>query len=457
VHRIQSRRTVPPEQIQSSSSSSLSGKKPGRKLPARKPEVRRRLIRIFVVGMLCLHALFFIDLRERILRGYPDFTVFYTAGTILREGMRRQLYDPHIQYQVQQVFTGGLIESRRGPLPYIHPPLEAVVFLPLTLLPYRQAFMAWDLLNILGLFAVAITLRRHLHVLRAIPPWEFVLGFLAFFPVFLCLLQGQDSILLLLLCTLGFSALKRESDFLAGGWFGLALFKFQFIIPIILLIAFWKRRRTALGFAAVAGVWALLSVGLVGWQGMLAYPRFVLQIARAPALGGVPPELMPNLRGLIEGWSFNSVSGSPVSAVLAGLVLVLSAVLLGFAAIRGRLVSRDHLEVGFSLAVVVAVLTSWHTNAHDLCLLLLPLVLLTDYGWTTLANFSGRKAALLIPSLPLLISPLWIVLWLENKNINLMAIPLLWSVWQISKEATRAGSVLGIARGAPTPERSAAG
>jgi hypothetical protein len=190
---------------------------------------------------------------------------------------------------------------------------------------------------------------------------------------------------------------------------------------------------------------------------MLAYPRFVLQIARAPAMGGVPPELMPNLRGLIEGWSFNSVSGSPVSAVLSGLVLVLSAVLLGFAAIRGRLFSRDHLEVGFSLAVVVAVLTSWHTNAHDLCLLLLPLVLLTDYGWTSLRNFSGRKAALLIPSLPLLISPLWIVLWLENKNINLMAIPLLWSVWQISKEATRAGSVLGIARGAPTPERSGAG
>ena len=80
--------------------------------------------------MLCLHALFFINLRERILRGYPDFTVFYTAGTIVREGMRHQLYDPHIQYQVQQVFTGGLIESRRGPLPYIHPPLEAVVFLP---------------------------------------------------------------------------------------------------------------------------------------------------------------------------------------------------------------------------------------------------------------------------------------------------------------------------------------
>lgn len=407
--------------------------------------------------MLCLHALFFVNLRERILRGYPDFTVFYTAGTILRQGMRHQLYDPHIQYQVQQVFTDGPTESRRGPLPYIHPPLEAVVFLPLTLLPYRQAFVAWDLLNILGLFGVAVTLRRHLHVLRAIPPWEFVLGFLAFFPVFLCLLQGQDSIPLLLLCTLGFSALKRESDFLAGGWFGLALFKFQFIIPMILLIAFWRRKRAALGFAVVACVWALLSVGLVGWQGMLAYPKYVLQIAKSPGLGGVPPELMPNLRGLIEGWSFNSVSGSLVSPVLAGVVLLLCALLLGFAAIKSRLASRDHLEVAFSLAVVVAVLTGWHSNAHDLCLLLLPLVLLTDYGWTALANLPGRKAALLIPALPLLISPLWFVLWLEGSNINLMAIPLLWSVWQIGKEATRIGSVRGVTPARLTPERPAAG
>jgi hypothetical protein len=135
----------------------------------------------------------------------------------------------------------------------------------------------------------------------------------------------------------------------------------------------------------------------------------------------------------------------------------LSALLLGFVAIKGRLASRDHLELGFSLAVVVAVLISWHTNAHDLCLLLLPLVLLTDYGWTTLANFPSRKAALLIPSLPLLISPLWFVLWLENSNINLMAIPLLWSAWQISKEATRIGSARGVTSDGVTPERSAPG
>ena len=82
---------------------------------------------------------------------------------------------------------------------------------------------------------------------------------------------------------------------------------------------------------------------------------------------------------------------------------------------------------------------------------------IADYCCTTLANLPGRKAALLIPSLPLLVSPLWIVLWLENSNINLMAIPLLWSVWQISKEATRTGSVSGTTPSGVTAKHSAAG
>ena len=420
-----------------------------------KPQVRRRLIRLFVAGMLCLHLLFFVNLRERILRGYPDFTVFYTAGKILREGLRHQLYDPHVQYRVQQEFTGSLIELRRGPLPYIHPPLEAVVFLPLTFLPYRQAFVTWDLLNLIALLGVAATLRRTLQAQLAIPLWEFVLGFLAFFPVFLCLLQGQDSILLLLLCTLGWSALQRESDFLAGGWFGLGLFKFQLVIPLILLIAFWKRKRAAWGFVAVACVWAILSIVLVGWDGLLAYPRYVLQIAQAPSLGGEPPELMPNLRGLLEGWSFqenaNAISGSSLAVSLNGIVLALSILLLGFAAIKGKLGAKNQFDIAFSLAVVVAALVSWHTNAHDLSLLLLPIVLLADYARTSLRNSPARIALLVIPALPLFISPLWFVLWLENRNINLMAIPLLWSVWQISREATRAGESQKLKPDAPVP------
>ena len=184
-------------------------------MPAIGSKSRRRLLRIFIAGMLCLHLLFFINLRERIKRGYPDFTVFYTAATILREGFGHQLYDEHVQYEVQKSSVGQ-IPSRHGPLPYIHPPFEALIFVPLSWLPYAQAFAVWDLLNLIALFGIALLLRRSVNTLRLIPPWEFVIGSLAFFPVFGCFLQGQDSILLLLLCVLGFNSLMRESDCACG-------------------------------------------------------------------------------------------------------------------------------------------------------------------------------------------------------------------------------------------------
>src|SRR5208282_5954771 len=121
-------------------------------------------------------------------------TVFYTAATILRNGHGHQLYDARTQYEAQKSFTGE-ISSRRGPLPYIHPPFEALIFLPLTLLPYHRAFLAWDLLNVAALFGAALLLGRSVSTLRLIPPWEFVIACVAFFPVFAGLLQGQDSIL----------------------------------------------------------------------------------------------------------------------------------------------------------------------------------------------------------------------------------------------------------------------
>jgi Glycosyltransferase family 87 len=382
--------------------------------------------------MLCAHLLVFYNLREPIQQGYPDFSVFYTAATMLRQGLGRDLYDWKVQYQVQKE-SAGKIASRRGPLPYIHPPFEALLFLPLTLVPYRLAFILWDLLNGIALFAVALILRRRLHALQGIPSWEFVLGFLAFFPVFAALLQGQDSILLLLLVTLGFEALKRRADFAAGCWFGLGAFKFQLIVPLVLLLILWRRRRAGAGFVVTSLALALLSVALVGWQQMLQYPAHILQIVRSPGLGGVPPGLMPNLRGLVE-WGPSPLA----SAIRIEIAIAASAALFLFGAASGDSFSSRPFELRFSLAVVIAVLVSWHTNAHDLSLLILPLVLLADYSQSFLKTAPKRKLTLMLPALPLLVSPLWVALWLKSAKLNLISVLLLWWCWEIGREITRA-------------------
>jgi hypothetical protein len=387
---------------------------------------------VFVLGMLWFNLLFFFRTREGIKRGYPDFTIFYTAGTILREGLGRQLYSRDVQYEVQERFAGH-IAFRRGPLPYNHPPFEAPLFVPLTLLPYPQAFAAWDLMNVTALFGVALLLRRSVGALRLIPPWKFVLGSIAFNPVFACLFQGQDSILMLLFCALSFNALKKKADLLGGGWLALAAFKFQFIVPIVLLLFIWRRRRVALGFAAVALALALISLGLVGVGSMLRYPGYVLQIAKTPSLGGVPAEFLPNLHGLTTGWP-GPLSGGAGAALAA----VTSIVVFLFAAWKGRASAHPaKLELQFSLAIVASGLIAWQTNTHDLSLLVLPLVFITDHCLQSTTQRPVKRFDLLLPTLPLLISPLWLVLWLGIAKVNLMAIPLLWWTWKIGRELSR--------------------
>jgi Glycosyltransferase family 87 len=396
------------------------------------PKSRRRLLCVFALGMLWFNLLFFFRTREGIKRGYPDFTIFYTAGTILREGLGRQLYSRDVQYEIQQRFAGH-IAFRQGPLPYNHPPFEAPLFVPLTLLPYPQAFAAWDLMNVAALFGVAWLLRRSVGALHLIPPWKFVLGSIAFNPVFACLFQGQDSILMLLFCALSFNALKKKADLLGGGWLALAAFKFQFIVPIVLLLFIWRRRRVALGFGAVALVLALISLGLVGVGSMLQYPGYVLQIAKTPSLGGVPAEFLPNLHGLATGWP-GPLSGG-AGAALAALTSIM---VFLFAAWKGRPPAHPaKLELQFSLAIVVSGLIAWQTNAHDLSLLVLPLVFITDHCLQSTTPGTVKRFDLLLPTLPLLISPLWLVLWLGIAKVNLMAIPLLWWTWKIGKEFSR--------------------
>ncbi|MGC1225755.1 MAG: glycosyltransferase family 87 protein, partial [Candidatus Sulfotelmatobacter sp.] len=308
-------------------------------------------------------------MRQRIARAYPDFTILYTAGKLLREGAGGQLYGPQAQLRVQEKLAE--IPHRRGPLPYNHPPFEGLIFVPLALLPYGWAFTAWDVLSLVLFTAIVLWLQRSVGMLRLVPAWELIIGLLAFFPVFACLLQGQDSILQLLLCTAGFLALKRESDVAAGCWFALALFKPQFIVPLVLLLALWKRSRVLIGFIPASIGLALVSAALVGWRELALYPAYVLRGTQPGVFGAVPPELMANLRGLALGFP------SVIPRALGLMLLVLASILLlVLAAILGRRnIKPQTLGLQFSLGIAVSILVSGHTNAHDYCLLVLAMVL----------------------------------------------------------------------------------
>ena len=197
---------------------------------------------LYLAGMVMIHALVFWSVRESVRKGYSDFTIYYCAGTIVRQGLGHQLYDNITQFNVQREFSPE-VAIRLDALPYNHPPFEAVFFAPFSYVSYPFAFELWTLANLAMLISLPFMLLPELSHLQDYPPPFWVLAGLGFFPIFFALLQGQDAILLLFLYTLAFICLRKNRNLFAGGWLALGLFKPHLILPFIFLLLVQGRKK----------------------------------------------------------------------------------------------------------------------------------------------------------------------------------------------------------------------
>jgi len=298
--------------------------------------------------------------------GYQDFTIFYCAGRMVRSGQSHSLYDLSAQYRAQLEFAPN-VSIRQAALPYNHPPFEALLFVPFTLLGYWPAYVIWSVFSLTLLIVSLVVLRSRFPPLAAIPPWIFGLTACSFFPVAMGIIQGQDVILFLLLFVFTVICLDKGKEVLAGAVLGVGIFRPQLAVPLLMLFAL-RRWRVLVGFAPIALILAGISFAMTGWQGPYNYVRFVLHLERTggSALGS---ELLPNLRGLIDNLPGLGDSGSRVA-----LVVLCSLAVFVVAALKIARGQESILPVS-SLAAVATILVSFHSLVHDLSLLL-PLVLL---------------------------------------------------------------------------------
>jgi hypothetical protein len=387
--------------------------------------------KFYVAGVLLIHLLVVWNARDLIWKGYPDFTIYYTAGTMLREGMGHVLYDDAAQFRVQQVFAPQ-VATRLGALPFNHPPFEAVLFVPLSYLPYRVAYLLWTFVNLTMLAVLPMLLRPYVPLLCTRPPVAWTVASLAFFPIFFALLQGQDAILLLSLYAMAFVSWKKERMVSAGAWLACGMFKFHLVLPFLLLMLIQEkragaRRRQLIGFFGVGLILGAVSIAAVGVRQMLFYPHYVLGLEKTMAMGAIMPSDMPNLRGILY------LMASRVRGFDA-LVILLSAAAYFLAAWIGGSADRDsgdalkddlkndgrNDDLRFSLAVFATVLVSYHGLGYDLCVLTLPVLLVAGQlgGKIRLVSRSGLAigAGLAI----LLFSPLALVLLMRYNRLALL-------------------------------------
>jgi hypothetical protein len=292
-----------------------------------------------------------------------DFTNFYAAATIVRQGHGHELYRAETQEPVLKSLGGRTLDL------FLHPPFEAAALVPLTFLGFERAYAVWTLFNLalLGLLpflfagGISFVARR---------PYLGLVGF-AFTPVAVGLALGQDSILVLFVISAAYVLCARKRAFAGGLVLALATVKFQYVLTLVLFLLLTRRLRVVQGFVLGAAALTLASLLVTGPAGLVEYFRFVHQFNVHDGYGSLRPALMVNLRGLLAGMGWRT--HARLYSTLASLLFVAFGVVCSRWA---RMLQNDGLI--FSLFVAIALVASPYAYFQDATTLLLPVFLVMD-------------------------------------------------------------------------------
>ena len=313
--------------------------------------------------------------------GHADFRQLYTAGYMVRTGAAAQLYD----YAAQLRFQNLLVAREDLALPFIRPAYAALLYVPLSRLSFKAAYLVFLGVNIALLTLCWVLLRSRTRKLSQIYPWLPAGLFLAYIPIAAALLQEQDSVLLLTIFVIAAISLDQGRDMTAGLLVGAGLFKLQIVLPIAALFLLWRRWRFSLGFFVSAVATGLASIWVVGQHASWSYTQSLLTHTHSSQLPNILHsyplnlQLMANIHGLVDGL----FAGRVPSAWLFAITFLLSCSVFIFAAIHGSgLPGAEPLY----LAITTSVLVSYYLLIHDLSVLLLPILVF-------FARFIGAEAS----------------------------------------------------------------
>jgi len=363
-----------------------------------------------VVVPALLLAVLWIPMREVGLGASADFVQFYAAGKIVVSGQGARLYDANLQSDIERQ-----VAQHVEPILFNHPPFEALVYAPLAHFGFSTAFAIWTFLNLSLLGAAFFLLRVYG------PPFglaeRLLLLAVAFYPVLATMIQGQDSLWILLAYVAAFLALKRGHDFSSGMFLGIAFIKPQLVVPFALLMLLRGRWRFFLGLVLAAAILAAVSILVVGPSVALQYPPMLLHMndqAHA-ATFHLFPESMPNLRGL-----FTLVFGASLTPFVLSALLALASLAVLILAWRS-VVRWSSFDLSFSLMLVTTLLVSFHLLLHDLSLLILPVFLFLNFLHIHRTSWATSKILRVTPFVLLFLTIL-IVQSLHQRNFSLAAV-----------------------------------
>ena len=405
---------------------------------------RLPLTRIALLLLLVLQAALYGLIWYRLLGDRSlwtmDFISFYSAGRLARAGESASVYDVDALTVTQQAVlqSQGYITNI-----FNHPPYLLPVLALLAVDDYVLSYILWSLIRLIPLLACGWLIQRFL--LRsgwdAASAWLGALGCILFYPLFLSLLGGQDTVFTLLGLLVWMFAFVEGRHALSG--LGLALAS---LVPSIggALALPWilSQRRKAVPFLVGGLGLGLYTLLLIGVDGIRNFVR-MLGISSQSNSYGLNPDAMYNLLGILR----RALPSMPLGTARLVAWAVVGLIILVLCVSWWRLgrLQPEHMAI----AVLGVTFASPHLHVHTLSVLILPLLCLLVVLWSR-----GRHhlALLFIPALStfLLLLSLLKPGWDYPFYYGLMALLAAALTWSL-----RAPSALPAPREEPDRQREA--
>jgi hypothetical protein len=291
-----------------------------------------------------------------------DFVGFYLGFRMAWDGHYRDMYDLGTQARYQSL----ILPEEKEPPVYPRPPFLAAAFAPLALLPLRTAFVIWVAVGFVLLAGCSAW------AWRRFGDDALIWGALSF-PAFTGIAFGQDSSLMLAIAVAGYSLAERGRDFAAGAVWGLALIKFNLLLPLPLAMLAARRWRMLGGFSATGGLLASWSVVAVGIDGLRLYARLLENTNLTRLHSG--PRYMMNLESIAANFPLRG-DWFPILGAAAALAI-------GLLALRHAPLWR-----WTSAAWMASLLVAPHVYVYNGAILLLPTwlaIFQSTSRWTRIA------------------------------------------------------------------------
>jgi alpha-1,2-mannosyltransferase len=320
-----------------------------------------------VIGWLSVAAFVGLGPSNRSLFGplkWADFAHFYTLGHVARTRSTALLYDGSALHARQVALVAD--SSDEGFLP-VYGPQTALLFAPLSLLPYFTAGLLWALAT-MAIYACVVWLAWR-PARRVLPDRVFLIAAaLAFPPIWQLILHGQTTAVVLVAFTAGWAALEADRRVLAGLALSLIAIKPQFglvLAPVALLAGEW---RLIAGVLVGVCVQALAVVIVFGVSALAAYAS---AISRLPALTDA---LEPNAYKMHSLRSLTHMLPGRADAIAWGILSVAVIAATGWVWRRPQ---AWRLRLG--VLVMASALVNPHLTIYDVTVLALPIIWIG--GW----------------------------------------------------------------------------